>query len=389
MQGPEFDPRLVAYVHGTQVPNGEDLASSVGGSAARLLDALEAVQPGSTFSGEAPKPKGGQRLEALLLEGVASLESAGLGAALNAKLETLEGRAQFSMLCKVLELRPDTARLKDFELLCAGAPELLDDRRSETQLERALVQAINAEQVSGRDALRILPEAAQALAIRAVGDATDARTLDGLLLLLTSDNPLNSVVLSAIGTLSRFADREQRLNAVRSVLYHLQSSWSESEKQTTIACLARMGDDYAVARLIPLLESENTGTRKTVHRALRTLTKLNYPESVEHWGRWLEQENAWLVERAPQYLRELDSSDPATAVAAVQALAARQLHRAELAEELVRALSHESPAVRFQACIAHQRLGQRSSIAPLERLLNDPDANTQAAAKRAVATLHS
>lgn len=47
----------------------------------------------------------------------------------------------------------------------------------------------------------------------------------------------------------------------------------------------------------------------------------------------------------------------------------------------------DNPAVRFQACIAHQRLGQRLSIAPLKRLLDDPDPNTQAAAKRAPASL--
>jgi hypothetical protein len=387
-----LDPRVLAFFQsgpGDAPTAPARLTALVGDAPAPLLDALTALQPGGPAPFAAP-PAGGDDAAAVLVAALHGIPAARVLELVDARLAQPLELAELFALCKALGGRAAAESVVlALELAVAAGPRL-GDERLQNAFEATLTTLL-APGTAGLPNLRRswakLPGEALAPAVRALAAAGDPAGLELVTERLAFDTELAPELLAAIGTLGARAEPRARLSAAESVLWYLRRCQSPAAIQGAVVCLGRLGDDGAVPELLPLLGSEDEGIRLTAWRALRSLTGLGYPPERESWEAWCREEERWFRSRAPKLFADLESTDLADVVTAIQEVSAHRLHREVLVEELSTPLSDERQEVRRQACIAHQRLGRRSSLPYLEELLADPDLQVRGAVERAIRSI--
>jgi len=157
--------------------------------------------------------------------------------------------------------------------------------------------------------------------------------------------------------------------------------------RAAITALTALSDHNAVAPLIALLASENSGLRENAHWALRQLTGLSMAPSADVWGRWHQGEQYWCLRSKPREFQRLRLSDPAEVADALRTILSHPLARPELATALPDLLKSPWPALRVLACRSLGELSSRDAVGRLVWALEDPEPDVASAAHAALRKL--
>jgi hypothetical protein len=297
----------------------------------------------------------------------------------------------------------EAARLAALECLggCASRDELRSLVRLAAPGQRvpsdALCDALRAAVALtlGRDgrafaeleaAWRSAPNALREELIAAVGERGDPAGLDFLSWVIFEERGFERAVARACVPLAPHA-REPGARAALARLCTLLDSADAACVQSASAALARARVEAAVPRWIELLEHASRGIRERARRSLEEVTGLALGPTRARWEAWHVAECAWLEEKAPALLAELESEDEALVLAAVRALAGRRFHRDELAQAVEPLLLHPAADVRLYACRALEALGSPCAVLPLLGALSDEEEAVARAAASALRAL--
>jgi HEAT repeat protein len=157
--------------------------------------------------------------------------------------------------------------------------------------------------------------------------------------------------------------------------------------RAAITALTALSDENALAPLITLLASENSGLRENAHWALRQLTGLSMAPSADVWGRWHQGEQYWCLRSKPREFQRLRLSDPAEVADALRTILSHPLARVELVTALPDLLKSPWPALRVLACRTLGELSSREAVGRLVWALEDPEPDVVAAAHAALRKL--
>ncbi len=163
--------------------------------------------------------------------------------------------------------------------------------------------------------------------------------------------------------------------AVRALLDHPDADGFRE----AVICVGRLDDEGAAARLVELLDADDAGVRADAHWSLRRITGARFSMQRAHWSRWLHDESQWWSERAPDLFDALDSADARESATALNELLRHRFPRHELAPALAKSLPQLEGAAFDAVCVAIAQLGSRAPTA----LLAELDERETNAARRA------
>jgi len=144
-----------------------------------------------------------------------------------------------------------------------------------------------------------------------------------------------------------------------------------------------MQDSDSAPILVEMLGQSERGEREAALWALRRVSTLGFSNDPRPWRLWLEDEGDWWSERAASCLRELGDPQPEVALAALDEIARRRLHRDELAAA-VADMGGVHGELAEHRCHVLRALAARAGLGFLrECLTSSPDETVQAAAQRA------
>lgn len=257
------------------------------------------------------------------------------------------------------------------------------------ELERTACALLSGDATATRHlgtAFLAAPADLAAALARAAGASRSRAALDALTELLGRRPELDALLLIQVGQLARAAHvppGERVCSQVRSYLKQPDEQLVRSAALT----LGDLGDDGSVADLIHLLRDERPVIRETSLWALRRATDLPLSGDAGRWDAWLQEEERWHAQRAPQVYAQLRHRDPAQVIGALHELGRRRFRCREIALQVHPVLAHAAPDARRQACRTLGRLGARDSVPALLPLLADRDAAVTEAALEALREL--
>jgi HEAT repeat protein len=256
------------------------------------------------------------------------------------------------------------------------------------ELERAFTAIAARDPRAPPQLVRVFDSLPGSLRPSVVGALVETRTrpaLEGLGSLLELDAGLDAGLLWAIVRLASALGPPHDpglLVRVRSFL----GSGDDGRFQAAVHACGALRDTAAIPLLVEALERQDEAGRRAVEQTLAGLTGLSLTDAVA-WERWLEREQRWWDDAAPELLDELASSEPERVVRAMSKSAGHPLHPELLARSLVACLSRREPELVSLAC---ERLGQLGSFEALPGLiecLDHPSERVRAAAWNALRSI--
>ena len=203
------------------------------------------------------------------------------------------------------------------------------------------------------------------------------RDVELLLALLGRDETLTNVTLAELANLKmRSVVSATSLGAERVMLF-LEGP-NHRQRKLAILALGQLHHAGGAKKLIELLRDSSPGV------APAALRSRNAPE---RWSLWLEAEQIWLEEQAPELGRVLATGHPTEAIRAARELAQHPLFRDRVAELLRAGLGREESGVVRTTCIALCGLGSLSVARALVPLLSSQEQTVCDAACAALETL--
>ncbi len=197
---------------------------------------------------------------------------------------------------------------------------------------------------------------------RVLAASNDWRALLLLESLLGDDVALDIEILSAIGN-DRMRDRAALERAREWARLRFQVVDPALRRQATITA-GQLLDAQSVPQLIDALEKDSDPrVQRSAHWALREITGLGWGPEAERWRSWFERESAWFEDDAPVLIEGL--ADDARVVQLLRELAAHDLFRDALAEQLAELVDHEDALIARAAIGAHVGLASSFSVEPL------------------------
>lgn len=252
--------------------------------------------------------------------------------------------------------------------------------------------AAMAREVLARDASAAAPiaalvqasrPAAQVALLEALGSVPRPETADALARLSARAPALDPAVLAQIGRIGAQRRAAVSVDVVLRVRSALGSQDVAARREAALA-VGRLRDDAATPTLVELLDGDLPGVRENALWSLREITGVRFGLDAPRWRRWLEREDLWWTERAPDLFARIENGTAAEAVDALRDVARRRLERAEIARRSVVALQRSERPVLVEACLTLAALKSTVAVAPLIEVLEHGDAAVRSAAWEAL-----
>ncbi|HVS17178.1 MAG TPA: HEAT repeat domain-containing protein, partial [Planctomycetota bacterium] len=190
-----------------------------------------------------------------------------------------------------------------------------------------------------------------------------------------------AAVLARLGalveTLAVTAD-ERVVETVRALL----DSPRAALRREAALCAGHLQDAASAPRLLELLAQGERGERDAALWALRRISTLGFTADPRPWRLWLDEEHAWWRTRAAACLEELNHPRTEVALAALDEVARRRLHRDVLAAAVVD-MGGVAGELALRRCHVLRALASRAGLGFLRECLGQSDADLRRAAEQA------
>lgn len=225
-----------------------------------------------------------------------------------------------------------------------------------------------------------LSEELLAACLRAVASAKDRAGLAFLDEVMHWEADSRASIATCVQQLGR-AYNDDVNSSLGWYLEDLLTNELSSVRCTAAQALASLRHEPAIPALISALERIEDVTdargdreRQSLQFALRAITGLSFPPRPKLWRLWLQDEERWILDDAPEVFVLLEDPDPAVVIGALNALGHRRYSRDEIATRCRPLLKHEDLDVAKRTCGVLIELDSLKAVGSLYWVLEEgPD----------------